>query len=173
MTTKWRWITWASILTATVVAALYPVAPPAIPIKKKSHAVGIQAAGLRTLRAARAQPEQAHTAGHLPELNHDPFDPVAWNTPPPPPPTPPVIVPAVVTEPAAPVEPPLPYKYQGSMKQEDGSTVIFLSRGQEGILAHVGDVLDTNYKLVSMDESKLTILYVPMDHNHDIALDKH
>jgi uncharacterized protein YukJ len=79
----------------------------------------------------------------------------------------------VVAEPPAPVEPPLPYQYQGQMKDENGTTVIFLSRGQEAITAHVGDALDANYKLVSMDNNKLTIAYLPMDHLHDISLDAH
>jgi hypothetical protein len=172
MSTKWRWILWLSILTVTIIAALYPTQPASIPLKKKSH-VSTPALIASAIAPASSTHASTNLPAHLPALNHDPFDPVDWDAPPPPPPAPPVVVQAVVAEPAAPVEPPLPYQYQGQMKNEDGTTVIFLSRGQEAITAHVGDVLDTNYKLVSMDDNKLTIAYLPMDHLHDIALDTH
>jgi hypothetical protein len=171
MSTKWRWTLWLSILAVTIIAALYPTQPASLPLKKKSHANA--PALIATAIVPTASTQGSHLPAHLPELSHDPFDPVAWDAPPPPPPAPPVVVQAVVAAPAAPIEPPLPYQYQGRMNDEDGSTVIFLSRGQEAITAHVGDVLDTNYKLVSMDDTKLTIAYLPMDHYHDIALDTH
>jgi hypothetical protein len=169
MSTKWRWILWLSILAVTIIAAVYPVAPASAPLRKKLHATApaFIAAAIAPTTSTQISPV------HLPALSHDPFDPVDWDALPPPPPAPPVVAQAVVTEPAAPVEPPLPYQYQGQMKNEDGTTVIFLSRGQEAITAHVGDVLDTNYKLVSMDDNKLTIAYLPMDHLHDISLDTH
>ncbi|MET3109167.1 hypothetical protein AAKU67_004094 [Oxalobacteraceae bacterium GrIS 2.11] len=170
MSTKWRWILWLSTLSLTVIAAIYPTAPAST--KKRTHVSSVVAAP--ALTSPIAQNVNGATAlTHLPELNHDPFDPVAWDTPPPPPPAPPFVVQTVIAEPPAPVEPPLPYQFQGQMKDEDGTTIIFLSKGQEGIVAHVGDVLDTNYKVVSMDEHKLTIAYLPMDKLHDIALDRH
>jgi len=172
MSTKWRWILWLSILTVTIIAALYPTQPASVPLKKKSHA-GTPALIAAAIAPALSTKASTRLPDHLPELSHDPFDPVDWDAAPPPPPAPPVVVQAVATEPAAPVEPPLPYQYQGRMKNEDGTTVIFLSRGQEGIAAHVGDVLDSNYKLVYMDDNKLTIAYLPMDHLHDISLDAH
>ncbi|MET3124362.1 hypothetical protein AAKU67_003977 [Oxalobacteraceae bacterium GrIS 2.11] len=172
MATKWRWILWLSILTVTVIAALYPTSPASKSAGKKLHLNS--GTTLATLTNPIAQGLTSATSpAHLPELDHDPFGPVAWDTPPPPPPAPPVVVQTVIAEPPAPVEPNLPYQFQGQMKDEDGTTVIFLSKGQEGIVAHVGDILDTNYKVVSMDEHKLTIAYLPMDKLHDIALDRH
>jgi hypothetical protein len=172
MSTKWRWILWLSILAVTIVAAIYPTTPESKNTTKRTHvSLSNQAITTGTTTASTAATDILPT--HLPELSHDPFDPVSWDTPPPPPPAPPVVVAPVAVEPPAPVEPPLPYQYQGQMKNEDGTTVIFLSRGQEAITAHVGDQLDANYKLVALDENKLTILYLPMDHLHDIALEAH
>jgi hypothetical protein len=174
MSTKRRWLLWLSLLAATVFAALYPTAPESIPLKKKSHSSALPSATVATNSQVAPKVGNPMAPNHLPELTHDPFDPVAWDTPPPPPPAPPapVAVQAVVAPPA-PVEPPMPYQYMGSMKEEDGSTVVFLTKGQEGIAAHAGDSLDANYKLVSIDNNKLTIAYLPMDHLHDIALDAH
>ena len=174
MSTKRRWLLWLGLLAATLVAALYPTAPESIPLKKKSRPSTLSAATAAANSPVATITGKQLESHHLPELAHDPFDPVAWDTPPPPPPAPPppVAVQAVVA-PAAPVEPPMPYQYMGRMNEEDGSITIFLTKGQEGVVAHVGDNLDADYKIVSMDNTKLTIAYLPMDHLHDIALDAH
>jgi hypothetical protein len=173
MSAKWRWILWLSILAVTLVAALYPTTPASKSARKHTHTDTLPAVAT-PMNLAVTSAAASKSSSYLPELNHDPFDAVTWDAPPPPPPAlPPVVVATVAAEPPAPVEPPLPYQYQGQMKNDDGSTVIFLSKGQEAITAHVGDLLDTNYKLVSMDDNKLTIAYLPMDHYHDIALEAH
>ena len=64
----------------------------------------------------------------------------------------------------------MPNRFLGRMEQ-DGSTVVYLARGQDSVVAHVGDTLDGDYKVVAIDAHKLTIEYLPMHKRHDIALD--
>jgi hypothetical protein len=59
----------------------------------------------------------------------------------------------------------------GRMEDQEGNTVVYLARGQDSVVAHAGDQLDADYKLVAVTEHKLTIAYLPMNHMHDIPLD--
>ena len=173
MTARQRWIVLLGILALTVGAALYPtqqeapvaavhVARPATPPKPLPAANPV--ASKQTVAVI------ASADATLPELQDDPFATVDWNKPPPPPP-PPKVVPIVSAPPPAPVEPAMPYKFMGRMEDQDGNTVVYLARGQDSIVAHEGDQLDADYKLVSVTEHKLSIAYLPMNHTHDIPLD--
>ena len=172
VSTNHRWILWLVLLSLTVIAAIFPTDESG---PNKMH----QRVPRRNITSNMQATMQATAAkslllpvNTLPELAHDPFDPVGWDLPPPPPPAPPAVI-QPPTEPPALIEPPMPYQYMGRLKMDDGSTEIYLAKGQESVVAHVGDNLDTNYKLLSMDDNKLIIAYLPMNHLHDIAMDKH
>lgn len=166
MSTKWRWKLWLSLLAATIIAVLYPTLKENLPKKKKASAA-VSHAALIPVSAPTTQLPQ------LSELTHDPFEAVTWNAPPVSPAPSPIVRQAEIIETVAPVEPPMPYQFIGRLKNEDGTTTVFLSKGQEGIAVHLGDTLDIDYKLVALDDNKLTIAYLPMDHLHDISLDTH
>ena len=179
MSPKKRWSLWLILLAATLVAVVFPVSqdkPSLAPMTKLSRQhVIISPPILREVANTQMRVVNKDEQNSvLPELKNDPFAAVSWNaTPPEPPKPPPVVQEPGVMAPVVPVEPPLPYQFLGRMLEPDGAIQIFLSRGQDSIIAHVGDVLDTNYKLVSIDEHKLTIAYLPMGHLHDISLDAH
>lgn len=84
--------------------------------------------------------------------------PVVRRAPPPPP---------VARAPSA---PPLPYTYIGSLKEEGRSAVVFLMRGQEFVSARVGGVLEKNYRIQSVDETGVTLIYLPLGLTQRIEL---
>jgi hypothetical protein len=87
-----------------------------------------------------------------------PFDPFAGVVPPPPPPPPPV----VQAPPPPPPKPPAPvmnYRYMGTLTNADGSTQLFLTRGDAAIAVRVGDVLDDGYVVESIASAGVVLTY--------------
>jgi hypothetical protein len=83
----------------------------------------------------------------------------SWYTPPPPPPPPA----PVVTAPAVPTAPPLPYQFIGSYKPDGQAPVFFLTSGDRVYDVHVGDTLDNNYSVDSFDNGQLVLTYKPLN----------
>jgi hypothetical protein len=88
--------------------------------------------------------------------DEDPFASKSWQAPPPAPepskqPSPVAIAP-VDTTPAPP--PPLPYKFVGQMN-DGAQRVVYLSRGEQVLLAHQGDVLDGSYKVIAIGTTQV------------------
>lgn len=87
----------------------------------------------------------------------------------------PVVAPVVRRPPPPPVvraaaPPPMPYTYIGSLKEEGGGTVVFLMRGQEFVSARVGRVLEKHYRVQSVDETGVTLIYLPLGQTQRIEL---
>lgn len=82
----------------------------------------------------------------------------SWAPPPPPPSAPP----AVIQPSSAPSAPPLPFTYLGK-KREDGKWEVYLSRGDQTIIAHEQSVIDKNYHVSSITPPTLLITYVPLN----------
>lgn len=89
----------------------------------------------------------------------DPFAVKSWQpvllpAPPSPPPEPP-------PEPTAPV---LPFKYMGRQELvgDAAATVFYLSRGRDAYVVRVGDKLDSEYQLDSVDSGVLRFTYLPL-----------
>ncbi len=68
----------------------------------------------------------------------------------------------VVTAPPKPTAPPLPFSYFGRLKTPD-RLVIYLLRNEEVLLAEAGQTLDTNYRVVSVSETAVQFVYLPLD----------
>ena len=62
---------------------------------------------------------------------------------------------------AKPVAPPLPFVYMGKM-QEDGKTVVFLTQNDLPIIAKVGDVLGSNYRVDAIRPPLMEFTYIPL-----------
>lgn len=95
----------------------------------------------------------------------DPFVPVL---PPQPKPAPaPALPPAQVTGPPPP--PPLPSapavraRFLGRMVTPSGDTLVFLSAGDQTMLAQAGDVLDDGYVVDSVTDQAVTLRYPALD----------
>lgn len=89
----------------------------------------------------------------------DPFAVKSWQ--PAPPPVPPPPPPAL---PADPTVPTLPFKYMGRQELigDAAATVFYLSKGPDAYVVRVGDKLDDEYKLDSIDSGVLQFTYLPL-----------
>ena len=91
----------------------------------------------------------------------DPFAPRNWQPAPVPPPAP--VAPAVVEQaapPPAPTAPPLPYKYMGRFV-DGGEVVVYLAKGDETVLAHANDTLQSTYKILAIKADAVEMEYLP------------
>ena len=67
-----------------------------------------------------------------------------------------------IAPPPQPVAPPLPFQYVGQIKGREGPTVL-LSRGEESFSVKPGEPIDNDYRLESMTDEALTIVYLPLN----------
>jgi hypothetical protein len=71
---------------------------------------------------------------------------------------PPAQMPTEIIEPAA---PPLPFTYMGRVV-ENGSEAIFLATAQQNYMARSGDVLESHYRIDSIDDVQVVFTYLPL-----------
>jgi len=141
---------WAVLLTALAltVAAIYFSPAPA-------EVVAASAARAPVSRTAPAAQESVAAIAPIfeDEASADPFEKRAWAEPPPAPipaaPPPPVERTVAPIELPPPGPAPLPYRYVGSFSDEGGA-VIYLARGEVGLVARVGETLDGTYKVSAL-----------------------
>jgi len=76
------------------------------------------------------------------------------------PPAPPVVAAA-----PAPVPPPLPYRFAGTMSQ-GGEQVVLLSKADAVFPAQAGETLDGLYRVESISETEISFLYLPLKHRY-------
>jgi hypothetical protein len=69
---------------------------------------------------------------------------------------------AVAPPPSQPVAPPMPFQYVGRIEGREGPTVL-LSRGEESFSVQAGEPIDADYRLESVTEERLTIVYRPLN----------
>lgn len=91
----------------------------------------------------------------------------ASQLPPPPPPPPAVVV--VPPPPEPPKAPPLPYRYLGLM-DEDGTMHIYLKKGENTVVTHVGDKLEDSYLVKRLDRNGITFVYLPLGQEQQLSL---
>lgn len=90
----------------------------------------------------------------------DPMSPNSWLPPPPP-------VPDVVVVPTA---PPLPYSFEGKF-MDAGKVSILLAKGNEGRVAHLGDVIDEVWKVTRIENGSIEFLYLPMNKSQSLEFE--
>lgn len=84
---------------------------------------------------------------------------VAQAAPPPPPPPPP----------PAPTAPPLPYQFVGKI-HEAGKLKVFLQRGTKVHTVGVGDVVDGTYRVESITDTQMSVIYLPLNIRQTLAV---
>lgn len=143
-------------LCATVIAIFYPVEQEEAPISRAR----VKKAPIRVALAPidRAVHEWA-------PLGSDPFAPRNWIMAPPAPTTPVASqeVATVVTssEPAAPAGPPaLPFQFVGKMS-DNGDQIIYLSKGEQALLARPGVTLEGTYKVIDISAVQIEFEHLP------------
>ena len=103
-----------------------------------------------------------------PESANDPFGVLSWLPPPPPPPPEPA--PAPVQE-AAPVAPPLPFAYLGTMNGQAGKPEVFLSNGDRLLIVSPGEVIDGQYRFESIDAPGAVFTYLPLNQKQVMSIE--
>ncbi|MDE3011707.1 MAG: hypothetical protein KGI67_12550 [Pseudomonadota bacterium] len=104
----------------------------------------------------------------------DPFGATSFQPPPPAPPkpaitvaTPPPLAPVAAPAPSA---PPFPWTFMGRMIEDPQSPAVFLSRGDRLTVAHLGETLESSWKVVGMDARGLRVEYLPLKSSHTVAM---
>lgn len=87
----------------------------------------------------------------------------SWYVPPPPAPT-------VVSVPAAPTAPPLPYSFLGSYARGGDRTVYFLVKGDSVFDVHVGDTLENTYSVDGVTNGQLQFTYLPLKMRQSLSV---
>lgn len=70
---------------------------------------------------------------------------------------------------AVPSVPPMPYRFAGKLVQQ-GQTQIFLSKDDSIIAIREGDTLDGAYRVESIGEAQITLVYLPLKHKETIPI---
>ena len=69
----------------------------------------------------------------------------------------------------APSAPPLPYRFAGKLVR-DGTLQVFLAKGNVAIPIKQGQILDGAYRVETIGEDRVTLVYLPLNHKDSIAL---
>ncbi len=77
--------------------------------------------------------------------------------------------PKVGAAPAAPAVPAMPYRFAGKLLQE-GKLQVFLAKGDEVVPIRQGETLDGAYRVESIGEAQITLLYLPLKHKESIPV---
>ena len=165
--------TWLALSVVALLALIWfapdedsDIASPALDKTKRSrqlvternkpvHAAQSQATrtGIQPLQRSTQAP--AALAEAVPDL----FAAVSWYVEPPPP------SPAPPPPPSAPA---LPFVYLGQYIEGNQQTIM-LMRGTRMLGVRVGEVIDKNYQIVSMQDGQLTFLYLPLNVAQSLA----
>lgn len=157
MTTKLRWSFLSMALIATITAIFYPVEEQQKPPEPKL----IESSNRDATLSNRNQLTEAEH-----DLEADPFAVRNWanNTPAEAPTSVPPSSPSstqVITVVAPPTTGPLqlPYRFLG--KLVDGNDfIVYLAHGEQMLPARTGDVLDGNYKVLSINERSIEFEHI-------------
>lgn len=136
------------------------------------------ASGTRTGRAAPSVTPTAATlfsAIDTPERGvmftkgqKDVFLPRSWLPPLPPPPAPPP--PPTPPPPVIPVAPPVPFVFVGALDEKGGVSRVFLSKGDQLLIAKVNDVLESSYRIDQITDSAVTLTYLPLNQKQIMSI---
>lgn len=113
----------------------------------KETVAGAQDSAQDTRAGRYALPERAP----LGETRAEIFGPHTWQPP----------APKVTAAPAAPRAPAMPYRFAGKLLQE-GKLQVFLAKGDEVVSVREGDTLDGTYRVQAIDETQITLVYLPL-----------
>jgi hypothetical protein len=98
----------------------------------------------------------------------DPFAPKGW-LPPPPPPAP--LGPAAAAPPPPPpTAPPVPFRFVGLIEERSAKPAAFIAKGEALYVVHVGDVVETNYRVESFNSAQVVVIYLPLQQRQTIEV---
>jgi hypothetical protein len=92
----------------------------------------------------------------------DPFAPRGWLPPPPKRVAPKVEPPPPPPPPPPPTAPPVPFKFIGQLEDRNAKPAVFLTKGDSLLVVHVGDVLESTYRVESFTSKEVVVTYLPL-----------
>jgi hypothetical protein len=98
----------------------------------------------------------------------DPFAARGWLAPPPPPPPPMTTVATVVVPPPPPAAPPVPFRFVGLLEEKSAKPAAFIAKGDALFVVHVGDVVESTYRVESFDSAQVVVTYLPLKQRQTI-----
>lgn len=160
-------IRWAFILLAfalTIIAIYYP-APAGLAEQEASALYPASTArNLSVQASARPGAQSQDGIAHRPEwigTDEDPFAARTWQ-----PNAAPMAGPSVLQQnrveapEVAPLPVPLPYQFVGQMV-DDGNQIVYLSRGDQVLLARKGETLEGSYKVLDISATQIEFEMLP------------
>jgi hypothetical protein len=96
----------------------------------------------------------------------DPFAARGWLPPPPPPPPP--LPEAAPAPPPPPTAPPVPFRFVGLLEEKASKPAAFIAKGDALFVVHVGDVVESTYRVESFNSSQVVITYLPLQQRQTI-----
>lgn len=160
-----RWMVLLGALAATVVAIFYPTEPDAA-----APTTAEQPAPVKQVAMPGAAPTPDEQRARWIAADADPFASKQWQPAPLPEPPKPPPAPLATAEPVAPPPPaPLPFHFVGQMNDGE-DRVVYLSYGDQVLLARLGDVLERTYKVVSIDAAHIQFESLPTGLTQTLAI---
>jgi hypothetical protein len=96
----------------------------------------------------------------------DPFTARGWLPPPPPPPPPAAEAPA--PPPPPPTAPPVPFRFVGLLEEKSSKPAAFIAKGDALYVVHVGDVVESTYRVESFNSAQVVVTYLPLQQRQTI-----
>jgi len=98
----------------------------------------------------------------------DPFAARGWLPPPPPPP--PLAAEAPPPPPPPPTAPPVPFRFVGLLEEKSSKPAAFIAKGDALYVVHVGDVVESTYRVESFNSAQVVITYLPLQQRQTIEV---
>jgi hypothetical protein len=115
-----------------------------------------------------AAPDLPRRTSITASASKDPFAPKGW-LPPPPPPLP--AAPAMAAPPPPPpTAPPVPFRFVGLIEEKSAKPAAFIAKGEALYVVHVGDVVETNYRVESFNSAQVVVTYLPLQQRQTIEV---
>jgi len=129
-----------------------------------AHAEGAQAAP-----AASGAPDLP-TRGRIDQsASKDLFAARGW-LPPPPPPAPPPVVTVEAAAAPPPSAPPVPFRFVGLIEEKSAKPAAFIAKGDALFVVHVGDVVESTYRVESFNSAQVVVTYLPLKQRQTIEV---
>jgi hypothetical protein len=98
----------------------------------------------------------------------DPFAARGWLPPPPPPPPP--LPQAALPPPPPPTAPPVPFRFVGLLEEKSAKPAAFIAKGDALFVVHVGDVVESTYRVESFNSAQVIVIYLPLQQRQTIEV---
>jgi hypothetical protein len=130
---------------------------------------GAQPAVATSLAAAAPTAPNLPTRSRITEsASKDPFAARGWLPPPPPPPPPAAELPPPPAPP--PTAPPVPFRFVGLLEEKTAKPAAFIAKGDALYVVHVGDVVESTYRVESFNSAQVVVTYLPLQQRQTIEV---